>query len=79
MKHTCNVRDQHSTSINNKRFVKLHNKICQDFTHTEIADVTGIARSTYCKIKLGYYPAYDYRLKALNDLVVSLYGPEYGV
>lgn len=79
MKSSCNVRDQHSASANNKRFVKLHEKISQDFTHSEIAEGTGIACSTYCKIKLGYYPAYDYRIKALRDLVVSLYGPEYGV
>ena len=74
MKTTCNVRDQHSASANNKLFVRLHNKINEDFTEVEIADETGMARSTYGKVKLGYYPAYDHRLKALKDLVVSLYG-----
>jgi len=74
MKPTCNVRDQHSASTNNKRFVALHHIINKDFIGDEIADEVGMARSTYGKVKLGYYPAYDYRLKALKDLVVSLYG-----
>lgn len=77
MKNTCNVRDQHSASANNKLFVRLHNKINQDFTCDEIADETGMARSTYGKVKLGYYPAYDHRVKALKELVVLLYGNEY--
>ena len=66
---TCNVRDQHSSSPNNKIFVKLHERVANAFTEEEIADLTMMARSTYNKVKLGYYPAYDYRVKALRELV----------
>lgn len=66
---TCNVRDQHSASQNNKLFVELHERVTNAFTDEEIADLTMMARSTYNKVKLGYFPAYDYRIKALQELV----------
>ena len=66
---TCNVRDQHSASYNNKLFVQLHQRVTDAFTDEEIADLTMMARSTYNKVKLGYFPAYDYRVEALRELV----------
>ena len=66
---TCNVRDQHSASQNNKIFVKLHERVTNAFTDEEIADLIMMARSTYNKVKLGYFPAYDHRIKALRELV----------
>ena len=66
---TCNVRDQHSSSHNNKLFVRLHERVTNAFTDEEIADLIMMARSRYGKVKLGYYPAYDYRVEALRELV----------
>ena len=66
---TCNVRDQHSASMNNKTFVKLHERVTNAFTDEEIADLTMMARSTYNKVKLGYFPAYNHRIEALRKLV----------
>lgn len=67
-----NVRDQHSNNHANKLFLKLHNIASDVFTDAQIAKATGIAHSTYGKIKLGYYPAYDYRIKALQTFVDSI-------
>ena len=66
---TCNVRDQHSASMNNKIFVKLHERVTDAFTDHEIADLIMMARSTYNKVKLGYFPAYNHRIEALRELV----------
>ena len=65
-----NVRDQHSASLNNKIFVKLHERVADAFTDEEIADLILMPRSTYNKVKLGYFPAYDHRIAALRELVV---------
>jgi hypothetical protein len=47
----------------------LHQRVTDAFTDEEIADLTMMARSTYNKVKLGYFPAYDYRVEALRELV----------
>lgn len=74
MKKGYNVRDQHSASTNNKKFVKLHEMLTERFSDEEIAKAAGIAQSTYGKVKLGYYPAYDYRIEALRNVVNAVNG-----
>lgn len=72
-KVACNVRDQHSASTRNKKFVAMHNTLTEFYTDAEIAQAAGIAKSTYGKVKLGYYPAYSYRIKALQGVIDTVF------
>lgn len=60
---------QYNENPDNKEFVRLRNILSVDYRDYVIADMCGIATSTFYKIKLGYYKPTNVQLTVLRHVV----------